>query len=245
MWLSILFGAVVFGSIATSALLFFEVLPGSPEVLGIVGGFHLLFGWVFIRGYTGYRAVHRLLYEGRGELFELAVAHRIERERFATFRDIFRVRRIMGLALSGLPRAALRAVEAVRTEGLEADWMRLEALSAEAEANALLGQAWWAERALDAAAGIKGADKHSGVRAVQARLDLDRGDAVAAEVALEGLLRAGYFPLTNVVRARNRCWYADALAAQGRVDEASRHYARAARTCPRSYWGRIASRRAG
>ncbi len=240
--LAVLFAIFVVGSLLTSTLIFVEAIPNEPVTLIAAGVIHLVFAWLFFRAYGAYRSVHRLVHEGSGELFDVASAHRIQAERFRGLRLYFRLRRVQGLALCGLAREALDAGLDLRRDGDAPPQMRASALAAEAEANLLLGQPFWAERALAAAAALRGGDKDEDVRAVKARLAWVRGDATGAADALAGLTRAGAFPLTSATRARNLAWLADALHGQGREAEAARAAAKAARIAPRSHWGRIAAR---
>ncbi|MGM0575731.1 MAG: hypothetical protein ACQEXJ_08395 [Myxococcota bacterium] len=240
--LAVAFGLFVLGSLLVSGLLFFEVLPASPAVLGVIGGVHALFGFAFLRAYLRYRAVHRLVHEGQGELFELASAHRIARERFRGLRAHFRLRRVEGLALAGLGREALAAAEELRAHVDSKGTFRLDALAAEAEANLLMDRPWWAEQVLAEADEEQAAARHPGLVAVRSRLAWLRGDPDTASEGLSGVRRAGSFPLTAAVRARNLCWYAQALRDAGRREEAGCAFRRAARTAPRSYWGRLAAR---
>lgn len=241
--LAVLFGVIVLASLGTSTLIALDVIPGSPGVLAIVGGAHALFGWLFLRGYLGYRALHRLVQEGQGELFDLAIGHRIAHGRFRGFRDHYRLRRIQGLTLTGLPRQALAAAEDYQRHARQDRHGRLETIAAEAAADLQLGQAWWAEEALRRATGVRGAEQHAELQAVRARLAHARGDAEQAATALAPLARAGFFPLTRVIRARNLCWYGEALEAVGRDADADAAFRRAVRAAPRSLWGRLAERR--
>ena len=104
-----LFVLIVVGSLFTSGLLFFEVLPASPEVLMIIVGAHAVFAIGFFHAYSKYRALHRLVLEGRGELFDMAILAQIRSSRFRGWKDHYRLRRIQGLQLSGLPAQALKA----------------------------------------------------------------------------------------------------------------------------------------
>ena len=242
--LALIFAVLVLASLTTSLLLALDVIPGSPGALAWIGGLHLLFGWVFLRGYLGYRALHRLVFEGRGELFDMAIGHRIARGRFRGFRDHYRLRRIQGLALTGLGRQALHAAEDLRRHGTRLDRdSRLAAAAAQAEADLLLGQPWWAEQALESVASERGADAHEGISAVRARLAYLQGHTAQAAETLSQLTRAGRFPLTRVVRSRNLLWYAEALADLGRPADASDAFRRAARLAPASLWGLQAARR--
>lgn len=240
--LAVLFAVFVVGSLLTSTLIFVEAIPNEPVTLAAAGGVHAVFAWIFFRAYGAYRSVHRLVHEGSGELFDVASAHRIQTERFRGLRLYFRLRRVQGLALCGMAHEALEAALDLKRDGDAPAPLRASALAAEAEANLLLEQPFWAERALAAAAAVRGGDKDEDVRAVNARLAWLRGDATAAADTLAGLTRAGSFPLTSATRARNLAWLADALQSQGREGEAARSAAKAARTAPRSYWGRIAAR---
>ncbi|MCB9728578.1 MAG: hypothetical protein H6746_08880 [Deltaproteobacteria bacterium] len=240
--LALLFTIFVVGSLLTSTLIFFEAIPAEPVALAIAGGIHLVFAWLFFRAYGAYRSVHRLVHEGRGELFDVASAWRISRERFRGLRQYFRLRRVQGLALCGMAHEALEAATALRRDGKVPPALRASALAAEAEANLLLDQPFWAERSLAEAMTLRGGARDEDVRAVGARLAWVRGDAAAAAESLGALTRAGSFPLTAVTRARNLAWLADALASLGRRDEGAAFAARAARLAPRSYWGRAAAR---
>ncbi len=242
--LALLFAVLVLASLTTSMLLALDVIPGSPGALALIGGLHLLFGWAFLRGYLGYRALHRLVHEGRGELFDMAIGHRIAHGRFRGFRDHYRLRRIQGLALAGLPGKALEAAEDFRRHVTRTDRdSRLRAAAAAAEADLLLGQPWWAEQALDGVAGERDAAGHPAIAAVTARLAHARGDAADAADRLAGLTGAGHFPLTRAIRSRNLFWYGEALADLGRPAEAATAYRRAAKLAPTSMWGMRAARR--
>ena len=118
--------------------------------------------------------------------------------------------------------------------------MHLALLAAEASANLLLGRVWWAARSLTHAQGSKGATAHAGLNAVRGRLRHAQGDTELALQTLEGLPRAGEFPLAAVVRSRNLCWYGEALASVGDAEEALKVFERSARTAPKSFWGRRA-----
>lgn len=244
MILAILFGLLVLGSLLTSGLLFFEVLPASPSVLSIVGGGHGLFAWFFFRGYVDYRSLHALVQEGRGELFELGIASRIRTGRFRGFRDHYRLRRVEGLVLAGMPEQSLRAAESFRSEiqrpGREA---LLSATVAEAAANLDLGQTWWADRALHDVASMPGAASHRGLQTVLARHLFLEGDAAQAAEALSGLASYGPFPFRRVLRSRHQLWLGEALEASGRPSEAAEAYSAAERWAPRSHWGILAIRR--
>jgi hypothetical protein len=240
--LAVLFAVFVVGSLLTSTLIFVEAIPNEPVTLAAAGGIHVVFAWIFFRAYGAYRSVHRLVHEGSGELFDVASAYRIQSERFRGLRQYFRLRRAQGLALCGMAHEALEAALALRRDGDPPAQLRASALAAEAEANLLLGQPFWADRALAAATSLRGGDKDEDVRAVTARLAWLRGDARGAAESLSRLTRAGTFPLTTATRARNLAWLADALHSQGREAEAARAAAKAARTAPRSHWGRVAAR---
>jgi hypothetical protein len=240
--LALLFGIFVVGSLLTSALIFVEAIPNEPITLAAAGAIHLVFAVVFFRAYGAYRSVHRLVHEGRGELFDVASAHRISSERFRGLRQYFRLRRVQGLALCAMPHEALAEAEALRRDGAVSGALKASALAAEAEANLLLGQPFWAERALAEAATVRGGAADDDVRAVAARLAWLRGDAASAAAALADVTRAGSFPLTSVVRARNLAWLADALRGLGRQAEAARAASRAVQTAPQSHWGREAAR---
>ncbi|MEZ4266963.1 MAG: hypothetical protein R3F39_11335 [Myxococcota bacterium] len=240
--LALVFGIFVVGSLLTSTLIFVEAIPNEPVTLAAAGAIHVVFAWIFFRAYGAYRTVHRLVHEGSGELFDVASAHRIQTERFRGLRQYFRLRRVQGLALCGMPHEALEAASELRRDGETSAPLQASALAAEAEANLLLGQPFWAERALTSAVALRGGPSDEDVRAVQARLAWLRGDAEAAAESLGRLTRAGSFPLTSATRARNLAWLADALQSAGNTAEAARVAAKAVRTAPRSHWGRIAAR---
>lgn len=239
--LALLFGLAVLSSLATTAAIGLGVLPASPFVMAIVFGAHAVFGLIFFRGYTNYRSLHRLVLEGRGELFELAIRHRIATNRFRGFRDHYRLRRVEGLTLTGLPLDALAAAEDHRRQ-VEGSDTQLSAIAAEVDANLQLGQLWWARQRLQDAAGLKGVGKHDGITAVRARLAHLDGDADSAGTALAGLARSGEFPLTRVVRARNLFWLGEARTAGGDLDGARQAFKRAARVAPQSFYGEAATR---
>ncbi len=241
--LALLFGLAVLTSLATTAAIGLGVLPASPPVMGVVFGAHAIFGLFFFRGYTGYRALHRLIEEGRGELFDLGIRHRIATNRTRGFRDHYRLRRIEGLALTGLSLEALAAAEDHRRHVDAGPHGQLSALVAQAAANLQLGQLWWARRALSQADVIDGAQGHAGLAAVRGRLSHLEGDPTAARESLARLTGAGEFPLKRVVRARNLFWLGEAMGAGGDAQGAANAFGRAVRAAPRSYYGRSAARR--
>ncbi len=241
--LALAFGALVLGSLVVSALLFLEVLPASPGVLALIGGAHLMLAWAFFRAYGAYHALHRLVTDGQGELFELAVTQRITAARSPWFKAHYRLRRCQGLVASERPREALRALEALRAGARLRPEDRLTALAVEVEANLQLGQRWWAERALEAAQAAPEAARHAEVQAVAARVATERAPAEAAQ-ALAALSGARAFPLTRVVRARNILWQGDALARAGRPSEAMAAWRKAAKLAPASAYGQRAARAA-
>jgi hypothetical protein len=242
--LAFLFGLAVLASLGTTAMIGLDILPASPFVMVVVFLAHGLFAIVFFRGYGGYRSLHRLVHEGRGELYDLAVSHSIERAMFREFRDHFKLRRVEGLALCGLGLRALEAAEVHRP--LEPDARastRLAAASAETEANLALGQLDWARASLERVHAIPGHERHPAVRAMRGRLAYCRGDHVSAVTLLEDVRNAGEWPVKGAVIARNNTWYAEALEALGRRDDAANAYRAAARTAPHSFWGAQATRK--
>ena len=61
--LAFLFGLAVVASLLTTAMIGLDILPASPLVMAIVFGAHAVFGVFFFKGYSDYRALHRLLLE--------------------------------------------------------------------------------------------------------------------------------------------------------------------------------------
>jgi hypothetical protein len=243
--LAILFGLAVLASLGTTALIGLDILPASPVVMVVVFVAHGVFAIGFFRGYGGYRALHRLVHEGRGELYDLAVMHAIKRARFREFRDHFKLRRIEGLALCGLGLRALEAAE--RHRPLETDARTrtcLAAVAAETEANLSLGRLDWARYSLERASSLQGNARHPGVQAMRGRLAHCRGDHLRAAEILSTVRHAGEWPIKGAVVARNNTWYGEVLEALGRSDEAAMAYRTALRSAPHSFWGAQASRRA-
>ncbi|MGB0589515.1 MAG: tetratricopeptide repeat protein [Myxococcota bacterium] len=243
--LAFLFGLAVLASLGTTALIGLDVLPASPLVMAIVFVAHGVFALGFFRGYGGYRALHRLVHEGRGELYDLAVRRSIDKARFREFRDHFKLRRIEGLALCGLGLRALEAAEEHRPLASNARVStRLAAAAAEAEANLCLGQLEWARVSLDRVLEVRGHDEHPGIRAMRGRLAHCRGDHAGAASLLKAVKGAGEWPVKGAVTARNHTWYADALQGLGKAGEAAQAYRTAARVAPHSFWGAQAVRKA-
>ena len=243
--LAILFGLAVLISLGTTAAIGLDVLPASPTVIAVVFVAHGIFALGFFRGYGGYRALHRLVHEGRGELYDLAVSHAIERGFFREFRDHYKLRRIEGLALCGLAHRALDAVEVHRPLEARARLStQLAAVAAEAEANLCLDRLDWARLALDRAVELKGYDTHPGLVAMRGRLAFRRGDLMRALALLQEVKGAGEWPVRGAVRARNQTWYGEVLEALGRRNEAIAAFRSARESAPRSYWGRQARRKA-
>ena len=240
--LAFLFTLAILASLGTTALIGLDVLPASPLVISVVFSAHALFALGFFRGYSGYRSLHRLVLEGRGELYDIAVTHRIETGWFREFREHFRLRRLEGLALCGLSSRALEAAEAHRYGAGSHRGTRLAAVAAEAEANLDLGRLGWAALRLEEARDARGYERHPGIRAMRGRLAHLRGASEQAVSLLEQVDRAGEWPLGAVTQARNNAWLGDALAAANRVDGARAAYGRAVKAAPKSYWGQRAKR---
>jgi hypothetical protein len=236
--LALLFGLIITASLATSTLIHLEVLEASPGVLTVVGGVHALFGGLFLKGYLDYRAVHRLVGLGRGELFSYVITALIHRARMPGFADHYRVRHVQGAALAGLPDRALEAAEAFRGEVTSPSRSAtLDVMAAEVAANAALGRHWWAEQHLEAARSLAGRKRHCGLEAAAARVEWLRGDAARAATELENLPIERRFPFGRVIDARRQLWLADALRDCGQREAAAAAYARAIHLAPSSHWG--------
>jgi hypothetical protein len=236
--LALLFGLIITASLATSALIHFEVLAASPLVLTVVGGIHFVFGAFFLKGYLDYRALHRLVGQGRGELFSYVITALIRRARAPGFADHYRVRHVQGAALAGLPDRALEAAEAFRAEvPSPGHAAALDVMAAEVAANAEMGRPWWAEQRLATARSRAGRKRHCGLEAAAARLAWVRGDAARAVDELVRLPVERRFPFGRVVDARRQLWLADALRDIGNHEDASIAYSRAIEHAPKSHWG--------
>ena len=240
--LAFLFGLAVVASLLTTAMIGLDILPASPLVMAIVFGAHAVFGVFFFKGYSDYRALHRLLLEGRGELFDLAIAHRIKATRFAEFRSHYALRRLQGLALSG---QALQAIEVAQQQDdllRRASRNKLDVAVALIDANLQLGAKGWAKRILDEAEQLPGATGHLGLRAAKGRCAFLSGDLGAAEELLEGVRGDGQFPLTQLTRSRNLCWLGQLHLKLGNPGVAGRDLSRAIKVAPESFWGKRARR---
>lgn len=241
--LALLFSLIVLLSLGTSLGIFLEIIPATPGILAFITFVHIVFTWLFVRTYRRYHSLHRLVVEGQGELFSMAVSHLIGSSRFRQMRDHYRLRKCQGLVLSHLPLEALEAVEQFGEVRSGREY-KLSALAAEIEANLQLGQRFWVDRALERTQDLSGADKHEGIRAVRARVKALDGHADAAAEELAPLTNVRAFPLTKAYRARNLLWYGEALAESGRVDAARSALQKAAKVAPHSPYGKSAKRRA-
>lgn len=238
---ALLFFTFVVGSLSTSVLLLAEVIPATPAVLAVIGFVHVVFFVGFIKAYRAYHSLHRLLIDGQGELFDLAIGQLVATSRVRGLRDHYRLRRCQGLVHSGQSLEALQAAEQYRQHAKGGDSAELALIAAEAEANLQLVQSFWTRHGLGRARTISGSATHAGLQALEARLLHEEGHAVEAAARLSKLTRIRTFALTRVTRARNWLWYGEALAASGDGDAAERAYRKAARLAPHSYYGRIAA----
>lgn len=241
--LAALFGLAVAGSLATSTLLHLEVLEASPGVLALILLLHGVFGGFFFKGYMDYRTLHRLVGQGRGELFSYAIGVLTERVWLPGFADHYRLRHVQGNLLAGLPGRALEAAEDF--QGLARDPRRrdeLDLLTAHLIANIEMGRLWWAEKSLERAQAHPSASTHTGLGAAVARLAWLRGDPQSAADALAQLPSEARWPFGAVVEARRQVWLGDALHDSGQETEAAQAYKRAITLAPESFWGEEASR---
>jgi len=239
---AILFGLLVLGSLFTSALIYFDVIAGSPLFLTLAVVIHIVVAIFFFRGYRHYQALHRLVSQNQGALFMVAVSNMIHSTRIRALRDHYRLRKCQGLVHAGEPLEALRAVGEFRKTVKANRTESLDILAAEGEANLQLGELKWSERALERARKLRGFEKHPGLMAVEARLRAERGETEEAIRKLTGLQRVRQFPLTRVVRARNQLWLGQALARSGRTAEAGRARDKAISIAPKSYYAQRAAR---
>ncbi len=236
--LAALFVLAVAGSLATSTLLHLEILEASPGILAVVVGAHLLFGGFFLKGYLDYRTLHRLVGQGKGELFSYVIGVLAQRTRMPGFSEHYRMRHVQGALLAGLPGRALDAAETFHNEvksARESD--ELDVLAGQVIANAELGRRWWAEQSLELARGRASSESHRGMAAATARLAWLRGDAATAVEMLQELPTEPRWPFGPVAEARRQVWLADALRDSGRSPEAELAYARAIELAPESHWG--------
>ena len=240
--LAFLFGVVVVASLVTTAMIGLDILPASPVVMAIVFGAHAVFGVFFFKGYSDYRALHRLLMEGRGELYDLAIAHRIKPSRFREFRSHYALRRLQGLALTGQPLQAIEVAQQQEELLLANHRQRLDVAAALIDVNLQLDTREWARRLLDEAEELPGAQGHLGLQAARGRYAFQAGDLSTAERLLEGARRDGQFPLSQLMKARNLCWIGQLRLRQGDTVAAARELSQAVKMAPDSYWGRRARR---
>jgi predicted negative regulator of RcsB-dependent stress response len=224
-------------------LLHLEVLEASPGVLALILCLHGLFGGFFFKGYMDYRTLHRLVGQGRGELFSYAIGVLTQRVWLPGFADHYRLRHVQGTLLAGLPGRALEAAETFRGE-VESPRRRdeLDVLTAQLIANIEMGQRWWAEQSLEQAQAHPSASKHRGLEAAIARLAWLRGDPHAAAEALASLPEEARWPFGAVVEARRQVWLGDALRDSGKQADATHAYERAITLAPDSFWGGEARR---
>jgi tetratricopeptide (TPR) repeat protein len=237
--LAVLFTLIVLGSLTSSALLHLEIIPASPAVLALVVGAHALFAGIFFRSYAVYRSLHRLIHEGHGELFDLAMSERVKRTRTTGFKTHLMLRHVQGLALAGRASQALMAARALLARKDARPGERVAALAAEAEANLQLGALHWASRALtNAEIYLTKGRPDREVQAVRARIALLQGAPEEAIRLLMPLQQVRAFPLTQLIQARNGVWLADAYEATGREEEAQRVRSQARRIAPSSFYVR-------
>jgi hypothetical protein len=242
--LAALFGLAVAGSLATSTLLHLEVIEASPGVLALILCLHGLFGAFFFKGYRDYRTLHRLVGQGRGELFSYAIGVLTERVWLPGFADHYRLRHVQGALLAGLPDRALEAAETFHGEvASPRSRDELEVMTAEVIANIEMGRCWWAEQSLERARAHPNAAQHRGLEAAAARLAWLRGDPQTAAQMLTELPNEARWPFGPVVEARRQVWLADALRDSGRQPDAVDAYKLAILLAPWSFWGEEARRR--
>ncbi len=242
--LFVAFFAVSLGSVAVLVL---HLVPATPGLFVAIAGLNGLLAWMILRAYVRYHRVFRLVSDGAGELFDLAISHLEATARGRLLRQHYAARRAQGLVAAGDPLGALAAVERLTSAPRLRPEERLNARVVEVEANLLLDQRFWAERALTQARALAGAQRHAGLRAVEARLRHLDGDATGAAQALRPLTgrwwcTAHHFPLQRVTRVRNLLWLGEALAAAGRHGQARRALELARRLAPASWYGRAAAR---
>ncbi len=241
--LAALFGLAVAGSLATSALLHLEIIEASPAVLTLILCLHGLFGGFFFKGYMDYRTLHRLVGQGRGELFSYAIGVLIQRVRLPGFADHYRLRHVQGTLLAGLPDRALEAAETFRGEVSSPRFRdELDVMTGKVIANIEMGRRWWAEQSMEIARSHPNASNHRGLEAAAARLAWLRGDPATAAQSLAELPNEPRWPFGPVVEARRQVWLADALRDSGREGDAARAYERAVTLAPHSFWGEEARR---
>ncbi len=241
--LAALFGLAVVGSLTTSALLHLEILEASPGVLALILTAHAIFGGFFLKGYLDYRTLHRLVGQGRGELFSYAISVLAQRTRLPGFSDHYRVRHVQGALLAGLPNRALDAVstfEGEVTEPRASD--ALDVMTGQVIANIEMGRRWWAEQSLERAKAHPQAERHRGLEAATARLAWLRGDSDSAVSILSEMPEAAKWPFGPVSEARRQVWLGDALRDSGKMDSAREAFARAIALSPHSFWGEEARR---
>ena len=241
--LAALFGLAVLGSLTTSTLLHLEILEASPGVLALIVTTHGLFGAFFFKGYMDYRTLHRLVGQGRGELFSYVIGVLAQRAWLPGFSDHYRMRHVQGALLAGLPSRALDAADAFYGEvkgPRQAD--ELDVLTGRVVANIEMGRRWWAEQSLERARAHPGAEAHRGLEAATARLAWLSGDAGAAAKVLAQLPSEPRWPFGPVVEARRQVWLADALRDSGDAAGATEAYESAIQLAPESFWGEEARR---
>jgi hypothetical protein len=237
-----LFALWLVGSLAAIVLLVAGVIPGSPLALAAVFTPEVLFALGFFAAYLRYHALHRLVTDGLGELFDVAITETIARTRGRGFKNHYRLRRCQGLALAGLPQAALAASQELLRDAGIGERTRLSLSAVMAEANLELGQPHWAQLALEGPANQRQVSRHPDLAACRGRLATLGGEADRAVAVLAPLAGVQAFPMTRVVRARNAYWYGEALAAAGDAGAALKAFARARKLAPRSHYGRLAAR---
>lgn len=239
--LVLLFTVWVLGNLFLAAALATGFIPGSPPVLVAVFLPNLVLFGFFLRGYRQYNSLFKLVRAGQGELFDLAVSHLVARTKTRMLADHYRMRRCQGLALSGQPLGCLAALDQFWAKTRPGSWDRVRARLAAVQANLELGQLFWAEKEFAALEGEKKLSKEPDVAAVKARLLFVQGDSAGAAEALRPTVNARTWPFRKVVRARNMLWYAEALEALGRHDEAAAMLGLAVRAAGESHFGRQAA----
>lgn len=247
--LIVLFVAFFAVSLGSVAVLVLHLLPATPGLFIAIAGLNSLLAWMILRAYLRYYRVFHLVSDGAGELFDLAISHLEGTARGRLLRHHYGARRAQGLVASGDALGALAAVERLTSQPRLRAEERLNARVTEVEANLLLDQRFWADRALAQARALPGARRHPGLRAVEARVSHLDGDAAGAAQALRPLTgrwwaTANHFPLQRVTRARNLLWRGEALAAAGDHAQARRALEAARGAAPASFYGQAAARAA-
>lgn len=239
--LILLFLIWVVGNLFLAVALAAGIIPGSPPVLAAIFIPNLIIFGFFFRGYRRYSSLFKLVRDGQGELFDLAVSHLVSATRTKLLKDHYRLRRCQGLVLTGKPLEALGALDQFWRDAKPGSWDRVRARLAAVQANLALGQTYWAEQELAMARDEKRASKELDFRAIEARLKLEQGDAEGAAEMLRKELGTRVWPFVKTVKARNLFWYAEALQKLGRTDEAIATLALCIRAGDKTHYGREAA----